>query len=463
MQKKQNQRSKVLEGRLPPQNIEAEQSVLGSLMLDKNIIVSVADILQSEDFYRNIHAEIYQAMLDLYEKNEPIDLISLTSLLKDKGKLEEIGGAGYLTSLVNIVPTAAHVVHYAQIVRHKKVLRDLIGASSQIAQLGFDEETDADQLVDEAEQKIFSISQKAVSRKFTPIKDSLIDAFERMDRLHKNDGTLRGVPTGYPGLDNYLAGFQKSDLIILASRPSMGKTTLALDFARNAAIKHKIPVGLFSIEMSKEQLVDRLICSQAEIDLWKMRTGRLSDKGEDNDFARFQHALNELSETPIFIDDTPSPTIMQMRTMARRLQAEHDLGLIVIDYLQLIQPRVAYESPVQQVTEISRGLKSLARELNLPIIALSQLSRAVESRTPAIPKLSDLRESGSLEQDADVVLFIYREDKYRKETERKNIAEIHIAKHRNGPTGRIDLFFNEGQVSFKEIEKNYQENTSETF
>lgn len=470
MSKKQTQRSKVsarptgeLERRLPPQNIEAEQSVLGSLMLDKNVIVSVADMLQPDDFYRNIHAEIYQAMLGLYEKNEPIDLVSLTNVLKDKGQLEEIGGAGYLTSLVNIVPTAAHVVHYAKIVRHKKVLRDLIGASSQIAQLGFDEETDADQLVDEAEQKIFSISQKAIARKFSPIKDSLVDAFERMDRLHKNDGTLRGVPTGYPGLDNYLAGFQKSDLIILAARPSMGKTTLALDFARHAAIKHKIPVGLFSIEMSREQLVDRLICSQAEIDLWKMRTGRLSDKGEDNDFARFQHALNELSETPIFIDDTPSPTIMQMRTMARRLQAEHDLGLIVIDYLQLIQPGVAYESPVQQVTEISRGLKSLARELNLPIIALSQLSRAVETRTPAIPKLSDLRESGSLEQDADVVLFIYREDKYRKETERKNIAEIHIAKHRNGPTGRIDLFFNEGQVSFKNLEKNYQENTSEVF
>ncbi|MFH1611964.1 MAG: replicative DNA helicase [bacterium] len=452
--------NKKNEGRLPPQNIEAEQSVLGSLMLDKNVIVSVADILSPNDFYRNTHAEIYEAMLNLYEKNEPIDLVSLTNLLKDRNKLEEIGGAGYLTSLVNIVPTAAHVVNYAQIVRHKKVLRELISASDQIAQLGFDEETDADQLVDEAEQKIFSISQKSVSRKFTPIKESLAEAFERADRLHKDEGALRGVPTGYIDLDNYLSGFQKSDLIILAARPSMGKTTLALDFARNAAMRHNIPVGLFSIEMSKEQLVDRLICSQAEIDLQKLRTGNLSDKGEGNDFEKIQYALGELSETPIFIDDTPSPTIMQMRTMARRLQAEHKLGLIVIDYLQLIQPRTASESPVQQVTEISRGLKSLAREIDIPVIALSQLSRAVESRTPAIPRLSDLRESGSLEQDADVVIFIYREDKYRQESERKNIAEIHIAKHRNGPTGKIELFFNETQVSFKSLEKNYQENNN---
>ncbi|MFC1700620.1 replicative DNA helicase [Patescibacteria group bacterium] len=453
-----NQQSKIKDSRLPPQNIEAEQSVLGSLMLDKDSIASVADIIQPEDFYRGIHINIYQAMLKLYEKNEPIDLVSLTNLLKHNKQLKEIGGKEYLSSLVNMVPTAAHVAHYAKIVRHKKVLRDLIDASGKIAQLGFDEETEADELVDEAEQKIFSISQKTVSRKFTPIKDSLADAFERIDKLHKGDGALRGLSTGFPDLDGYLAGFQRSDLVILAARPSLGKTSLALDFARNAAVGGNTPVGFFSIEMSKEQLVDRLICSQAGIELWRMRTGRLSDKGDNNDFECIQHALNKLSKTPIFIDDTPSPTILQMRTMARRLQAQHNLGLIVVDYLQLIQPRGSFDSPVQQVTEISRGLKSLAKELNVPVIALSQLSRAVETRTPSIPKLSDLRESGSLEQDADVVIFIYREDKYKRDSERPNIAEIHIAKHRNGPTGKIELYFDEGPVTFKNLEKHQEFN-----
>ncbi len=441
------------EGRLPPQNIEAEQSVLGSLMLDKEAIIQIADILKSDDFYRGIHSNIYQVMLELFEKNEPIDLLSLTNRLEEKKQLEEIGGVSYLTSLVNSVPTAAHVAHYAKIVKHKKVLRDLIETSSQITQLSYQEPEDVENLVDTAEQKIFSISQQSVGQKFLLVKDTLEEAFERIDKLHKGDEVIRGTPTGFSDLDNYLAGFQKSDLVILASRPSIGKTSLALDFARQIAIKDKTPVAIFSLEMSKEQLVDRLICAQAEVDSWRMRTGRLSGEGPDNDFQRIQQAMDDLSSAPIFIDDSPSPTVMQMRTMARRLQAEHDLGLVIIDYLQMIQPRNPNDSPVQQMTEASRNLKTLARELNLPVLALSQLSRAVESRSPAIPKLSDLRDSGAIEQDADVVLFIYREDKDKPNPERKNIAEIHIAKHRNGPIGKIELFFNESQVSFKTLEK----------
>ena len=441
------------EGRLPPQNIEAEQSVLGSLMLDKEAIIQVADILKSDDFYRGIHSNIYQVMLNLFEKNEPIDLLSLTNRLEEKKQLEEIGGVSYLTSLVNLVPTAAHVVHYAKIVKHKKTLRDLIETSGQITQLSYQEPEDVENLVDTAEQKIFSISQQSIGQKFLLVKDTLEEAFERIDKLHKGDEIIRGAPTGFSDLDNYLAGLQKSDLVILASRPSIGKTSLALDFARHISIKDKTPVAIFSLEMSKEQLVDRLICAQAEVDSWRMRTGRLSGEGPDNDFQRIQQAMDDLSSAPIFIDDSPSPTVMQMRTMARRLQAEHNLGLVIVDYIQMIQARNPNDSPVQQMTEASRNLKTLARELNLPVLALSQLSRAVESRSPAIPKLSDLRDSGAIEQDADVVLFIYREDKDKPNPERKNIAEIHIAKHRNGPIGKIELFFNESQVSFKTLEK----------
>ncbi len=449
--------STKIEGRLPPQSTKAEQSVLGSLMLDKEAIIKVADILESDDFYRGTHSDIYQVMLDLFEKNEPIDLLSLTNCLEQRNQLEKVGGASYLTELVNSVPTAAHIVHYAKIIKNKKVLRDLINSSAQISQLSFQEPEDVESLVDTAEQKIFSISQKSISQKFTPLKDNLEGAFERIDKLHRGDEITRGVPTGFIDLDNHLSGFQSSDLIILAARPSLGKTSLALDFARHISTKEKMPVATFSIEMSKEQLVDRLICAQAEVDSWRMRTGRLSGEGPDNDFQRIQQALDELSIAPIFIDDTPSPTVMQIRTMARRLQAEHNIGLIIIDYIQMIQPRNSFDSPVQQMTEISRSLKALARELKLPVLALSQLNRAVENRSPAIPKLSDLRESGAIEQDADVVLFIYREDKDKPNPERRNIAEIHIAKHRNGPTGRIELFFNESQVSFKNLERHLGE------
>jgi len=446
-----------LPDKLPPQNIEAEQSVLGCLMMDKDAIVRVADNLRSGDFYRQVHNSIFDAMIELYEQGEPIDLLSLTNRLEELGLLEGIGGPAYLTTLVNTVPTAAHVLHYAKIVHHKKVLRDLIEAAEHITQLGFREEENIETILDEAEQRIFRISQKMLTQEFLPVKSALEEAFERIDKLHKGDGTFRGVPTGFNDLDNILAGLQKSDLVILASRPSLGKTALAMDIARYVAIKQKVPVGIFSLEMSKHDVVDRLIASEAGVDLWKLRTGRLSSDGLDNDFTKIQEALAALSESPIFIDDAASPSVLQMRTMGRRLQTEHDLGLIIVDYLQLIQPRINSESLVQQVTEISRSLKGLARELEVPVLALSQLSRAVEGRPDQVPRLSDLRESGSIEQDADVVLFIYREDKTKRDSPRPNIADIIIAKHRNGPIGKVELYFNDSQVSFKNLERHFSE------
>lgn len=446
----------TLPRRLPPQNIEAEQAVLGSLLLDKNAIVKIADILYPGDFYRNSHNAIYDQILFLYQKGEPIDILNLTNRLEEIKKIKEVGGSTYLTQLVNIVPTASNVLYYAKIVHKKKILRELIEISEGIGQLAYQETEEADALLDLAEQKILGISQKSLSQQFLPIKSSLEEAFERLDKLHKGDGAIRGVPTSFTELDNYLSGFQKSDLILLAARPSLGKTSLALDIARQVATRHKIPVGIFSIEMSKNDLVDRFLAAEAGIDLWRLRTGKLSSDGHNNDFEKIQGAIHNLSEAPIFIDDASSPTIMQIRTMARRLQVEHGLGLIVLDYLQLIQPRSSREPIVQQITEISRSLKAIARELEVPVLAISQLSRATESRPDNIPRLSDLRESGSLEQDADVVLFIYREDKVKKESsDRPNIADIFIAKHRNGPLGKVELFFNESQASFKNLEKHY--------
>jgi len=435
---------------LPPQDIEAEQSVLGCLLLDKNAIVKVADWLTPDDFYRQIHKIIYQAMLDLFERSEPIDLRSLPSHLQEMGKLKEIGGKGYLTELINSVPTATHVIHYAKTVQRKKALRDLIEASQEINILGYKEDEDVDSLIDEAEQRIFSISQKSLRQDFKPVKDVLEETFERIDKLHKKESALRGLRSGFSSLDNILAGFQKSDLIILASRPSFGKSCLALDIARNVAVQEKLPVGIFSLEMSMDQIVDRLIAAQAKLDLKKLRTGKLSK--ENDDFSKLQYAINALAQAPIYIDDAPLVNIMQMRAMARRLQASKGLGLVIVDYLQLMEPRTTFDSMVQRITEISRSLKSLARELNVPVIALSQLSRAVEQRTPPVPRLADLRESGSLEQDADVVLFINRPDRYDSHAE-PNVAEIIIAKHRNGPTGVIELYFNENYVSFSDTER----------
>jgi len=437
---------------LPPQNLEAEQSVLGSLLINKDAIVKIADKLSSFDFYRDVHGSIFQCMLELYENREPIDILSLTNKLEEKNLLEKIGGRTYLATLANAVPTAAHIITYAEIVRKKATLRRLINAATEITTLGYKEEVeDVSQLLDQAEQKLFSVSQHFLKNVFIPISSVLGEAFERIDELHKQSGQLRGLPTGFYDLDNILAGLQKSDLIIIAARPSMGKTSLVLDIARQTATKHKATVGLFSLEMSKEQLVDRLLCAEADVDLWKMRTGRLSNRENDDDFPRIGHAMGALSEANIYIDDSATANVMELRTKARRLQAEAGLNLIIIDYLQLMEGR-SQENRVQEIAEITRSLKGLARELNIPVIALSQLSRAVEQRPNAIPKLSDLRESGSIEQDADVVLFIYREEMYKRDSSRKGIADIIVAKHRNGPTGLVNLYFDETKASFKNLE-----------
>ncbi|MCK5413134.1 MAG: replicative DNA helicase [Candidatus Pacebacteria bacterium] len=442
--------------KLPPQNIEAEQSVLGSLMIDKNAIIKIGDLLSAEDFYKNSHGKIYEAMLYLYEHHEPIDLLSLSSRLKDTNELEKIGGHSFLASLANTVPTAANVVHYAKIVSKKAVLRKLIDNASQIIVDAYNETEEIEKTLDNAEQKIFSVSKKHIRQDFTPIKPVLEEAFDRIDELHKNKGQMRGIPTGFTELDNILSGLQESNLVIIGARPSVGKSSLAMDLARHAAVDAKVPVGVFSLEMSKGEVIDRLICAQANIDLWKLRTGKLSSMGENDDFSKIGHAMGVLSEAPIFIDDSASLNVMAMRTMARRLQSEHGLGMIIVDYLQLIEGRSNSDNRAVEVSEISRSLKGLARELNIPIIALSQLSRGIESRTDQKPKLSDLRESGSIEQDADVVMFIYREDRVNSETENKNIAEILVAKHRNGPIGSVQLFFNQQCTSFRNLDRKHK-------
>lgn len=442
--------------RLPPQNLEAEASTLGALLIDKDAIIKVADFLDPSDFYQDSHGIIYEAMQDLYESRSPIDILSLSSRLQEKGQLEKIGGHSYLSELASAVPTSSHVAAYAKIIQRKSILRKLLRAASDITALGFQESEDVDELLDEAEKKLYSVSQRYYQQNFIPIKSVLNQAFDRIDELHRESGKLRGLPTGFGALDNLLAGLQKSDLVILAARPSVGKTTLALDIARHVASRQKIPVGIFSLEMSKEQLVDRLLCAEAGVDMWRMRTGRLSEK--EDDFPRIGHAMGVLSEAPIFIDDSATCNIMEIRTKARRLQSEHKLGLVLVDYLQLMEGR-STENRVQEVSEITRGLKALARELNVPVLALSQLSRAVETSRPAIPKLAHLRESGSIEQDADVVLFIYRKssdkgyDPRDLTEEEKHVAEIHIAKHRNGPTGIVNLYFDADHVTFKNLEK----------
>jgi replicative DNA helicase len=427
--------------RIPPHNLEAEASVLGSLMLDKDAVIKIADILKVGDFYKDDHNLIYETMLALYEEREPIDVLSLANKLEERGQLERVGGSSYLASLVNTVPSATNIVHYAKVVQKKALLRRLITMASEIVEMGYDESEDVQKVLDEAEQKVFSVSQNYIKQDFIPIKSILEAAFDRIDELHKSDHTFRGVETHYPDLDGILAGLQKSDLIIIAARPSVG-------------VHSKVPVGIFSLEMGSDQLVDRMIAAQAGVDLWKLRTGKLSSEGPGNDFERISDAMGVLSEAPIFIDDSGSLNIMEMRTMARRLQAEHNLGLIIVDYLQLMEGRSTRgDNRVQEISEISRGLKQLARELNIPVIALSQLSRAVESRPDQIPKLSDLRESGSIEQDADVVMFLYREDRVKPDTPNKGIADVIIAKHRNGPVGKISLFFEENSTTFKSLER----------
>ncbi|KKQ94867.1 MAG: Replicative DNA helicase [candidate division CPR2 bacterium GW2011_GWC1_39_9] len=434
--------------KIPPQNVEAEISVLGCLLLEKDALIKVVDILSPEDFYKREHEGIYEAMLELFEKRQPIDLITLSNRLDEKKTLKEIGGSSYLASLANAVVSSAHVFDYAKIVADKAVLRRLIEAANYVIETTFSSDGEIDEVLDKAEQTLFSVSQRHHKQKFISIKSILTDSFEKLDLLHKDKESLRGVPTGFKELDNKLAGLQPSDLIIIGGRPSMGKSSFALNVGQYLASKEGMPVGMFSLEMSKEQLVDRMLCSEANIDSWKLRTGNLND----DDFPKIGQAMATLSEAPLFIDDTPGITVLEMRAKARRLQAEHGLGLIIVDYLQLMSGRYS-DNRVQEISEISRSLKGLARELNVPVMALSQLSRQLENRPDKRPQLSDLRESGSIEQDADVVMFVYRDDYYNKDSEKKNVAEILIRKHRNGPTGEVDLYWVAEQMAFKNLEK----------
>ncbi|PLX22164.1 replicative DNA helicase [Candidatus Parcubacteria bacterium] len=446
--------------KIPPQNIEAEESVLGCLLIDKDAMIKIADFMNENDFYRDANKFIYRAMMELFSKQEPIDIVSVSNKLEDKGEIEKIGGKSYLTKLSNTVATASNVVHYAQIIQKKATLRRLLHVAGEIGELGFQEDTDIDDLLDMAENKVFGVSQKFLKNSFEPITNMLNSAFDRIDDLHKQSGKLKGIPTGFDDLDSLTSGMQKSDLVILAARPSVGKTSLALDMARNAAIKGKASVGLFSLEMSKEQLVDRMLCAQAGVNLWKMRTGNLSDKEEDNDFAKIAEGMGILSDAKIFIDDSADCSITEIRTKSRRLQTEHGLDLIIVDYLQLMQGKGTYkDNRVQEVSEISRGLKGLAKELNVPVVALSQLSRMVEQSKPAIPKLSHLRESGSIEQDADIVMFLYRkaaDRNYEKEDlpqDERYSGQLFVSKHRNGPTGTVHLFFDEDTASYKNLDR----------
>jgi replicative DNA helicase len=441
---------------VPPQNPTAEASVLGALLIDSDAVVKIADSLKPEDFYDERNGVIYEAILRLYEKHSPIDVLTLSDQLKSTGMLDMVGGSTYLTELTNFVPVAAHVEQYASIVAEKAMRRRLARASEAIRSLSFDQSgKKLQELIEEAETKLFEVSQQHIKQDISSLESVLSESFERLDELHKDKGRIRGIPSGYKDLDNVLAGFQRSDLIILAARPSMGKTALALNFAHNVAVKAELPVLLFSLEMSKEQLVDRMLAAEAGVNAWNLRTGNLTDA----DFEKIGHAMGTLSEAQIFIDDTPGITVSDMRTKARREAHLRPIGLIIVDYLQLMSgsSRSGSEANrVQEISEISRGLKGIARELNVPVIALSQLSRLVENRPDKIPQLADLRESGSIEQDADVVAFIYREDYYNPETENKNITKVMIRKHRNGPTKDIELYFDREKQRFRSLDTKHQ-------
>lgn len=440
--------------RMPPQALDAEKAVLGSLMTKAERMYDVSDILSPESFYIEKHRIIYNALRALFQKQEPLDVLSVKEKLRSKKHLERAGGASYLAELVNSTPVTANAYHYAQLVQKTATLRALIDGAEFIADLGFDEGKDLEEVLDSAEKRIYEITNTPSLHKFVSMREELSEAWARIEHLHKTSDEQRGVPTGFKDLDTLLAGLQKSDLIILAARPSMGKTALALDMARHAAIRSNAPVGIFSLEMSSQQLVDRMLAAEAQVDAWRLRTGKLST---DEEFSRVRDGIEKLSTAPIFIDDKPANTVLSMRSVARRMKREHGLQLIIVDYLQLMAPtgKYAADSTVQQVTEISRSLKGLARELDVPVLALSQLSRAVEQRRGK-PRLSDLRDSGSIEQDADVVMFIHREDKMNDgESDRPNIAEILVEKHRNGPVGSIELYFDDKKSSFLSIEKTH--------
>jgi len=434
--------------RLPPQSIEAEQSVLGALLIDKDAVIEVAEFLRADDFYRGHHGTIYAAVLDLYERREPVDLVTVSEVLERNGHLDAVGGSAYLTSLINLTPTAVNAVHYGRIVERKAVLRNLIAAAGRIAGIGYEETADVSAAVDRAEQELFAVSQKRIEAGFSPLKALLHSAYDRLDYLHQHKGEISGVKTGFKDLDTLTTGLQRSDLIVLAARPSIGKTSLALNIAEHAAVREGKTVGIFSLEMSKEQLVLRLLSSVANIDSQRLRTGFL----EEMDFTRLAPAMNNLAEAPIYIDDTPNISTMELRTKARRLQAEAGLDMLVVDYLQLMQSTIQSRDAnrVQEVSEITRGLKSLARELQVPVVALSQLSRQAEMRESKEPRLSDLRESGSIEQDADLVIFLWREkDRGTEEADADGeVVKLRLAKHRNGPTGELALWFKKRQTRF---------------
>ena len=442
----------------PPQNSDVEASLLGALLIDPDAYIKIGDAIDAPDFYDDKHRVIFAAMKLLHDKRSPIDILTLSEQLKNEDKLEAIGGASYLTELTNTVPTASHVEQYAQIVAEKAIRRRLITASKDIAEVSSDESKSLQELIEEAETRLFEVSQRHVKQDITSLESILGESFDRLDDLHRNKGGLRGIPTGLKDLDQVLAGLNRSDLIVLAARPSMGKTALMLNIALNIATKaNQGAVLLFSLEMSKEQLVDRLLAAEAGVDAWRLRTG---EGLTDADFERLSAGMGALAEAPIFIDDTSGITVSDLRTKARRLHHQHPLAVIMVDYLQLMSGGARFASTanrVQEISEISRNLKILARELNVPVVALSQLSRSVESRSPQIPQLADLRESGSIEQDADIVAFLYREEYYNPETTKQNITELLIKKHRNGPVKNIEIYFDRVQQKFKNLDTKHDQ------
>ncbi len=430
-----------------PQNVEAEEAVLGSLLIDPEALFRVAPFLKANDFYIQKNAWIYEAILALHERREPTDFVTICDELERREQLKEIGGGAYITQLINAVPSAIHVESYGHIVEQAAIRRRLINAASQIAQLAYQEAEEIDLTVDQAEQVLFSVSQRRITRDLTPIQEVIRSYYDRIEYLYAHQGEPLGVPTGYVDIDRMLGGLQRSDFIIIAARPSVGKTSLCLSIARNAA-RYNQHVAVFSLEMSKEQIVQRIVSAETGIDTQRLRMGNL----HDNEWPLFVEATGKLADLPIYIDDTPAISVLQLRTKARRLHSEHGLDLIFVDYLQLMSGDVHSENRVQEVSYISRSLKAIARELDVPVVAASQLSRAVEQRTDKRPILADLRESGSLEQDADIVMFIYRDELYHPDTERPNIADVIIAKHRNGPTGNIQLFFRKRLAQFLDAE-----------
>ncbi len=448
----------VVAGKVPPQNIEAEQAVLGSILLKDDIFGSVLELLKSQDFYKDSHKLIFETMVDLFENNEPQDVLTVSNLLRDTNRLDKSGGPIYLATLTSIVPVTANIVSYAKIIRENSVLRQLIGVNTDIAARCYEEQNDIDILVDQAEQAIFNIAGKKGGQNFTPIKSIVPDAFKTVEQLYKRKELITGVPTGYAGIDRKTAGLQPSDLIIIASRPSMGKTSLAMNIAQHASLIEKTGVAVFSLEMSKEQLVMRLLSSAGRIDSQRIRTGKLHNE----DWPKLTRAVGMLSEAPIYIDDSPAISVLEMRAKVRRLASQYDIGLIIVDYLQLMRGRGHIENRTQEISEISRSLKALAKEHNVPVIALSQLNRGLESRTDKRPMMSDLRESGAIEQDADVICFIYRDEVYNKSEDNpeRGSAEIIIAKQRNGPTGSVKLTFIKEFTMFENM-SSYEEHDAE--